>query len=61
MGLTEIREIWYGRYAIGVYSKLILFTFLLSVISTWRMLKVVRCNDYNAITYDLSVRVTNLT
>jgi hypothetical protein len=38
-------EIWYGRYAIGGCSKLVLFNFLQSVIPTWRMLKIVRWED----------------
>jgi hypothetical protein len=39
---TDFYEVWYGRYAIGDYSKLIILNFVRSVIPTWRMLKIAR-------------------
>jgi hypothetical protein len=35
-------EIWYGRYTIGAYSKIVLFDFIQSVTPTWRTNKLVR-------------------
>jgi hypothetical protein len=40
--LTDLDDIWYGRYATGVYPKIILLNFLQSVIPTWRMNELVR-------------------
>jgi hypothetical protein len=37
--LTDLDEIWYERYAIGEYPKIVLFNFLQSVIPTWRTTK----------------------
>jgi hypothetical protein len=39
--------------AIGDYSEFIHFSFLHSVISTWWVFKVMRCNDDNVITYSM--------
>jgi hypothetical protein len=33
---TDLDGIWYGCYAIGVYRKVVVFSFLQSVIQTWR-------------------------
>jgi hypothetical protein len=38
---TDLDEIWYGRYAIGAYSKIALFNFLQQVIETWRTKELV--------------------
>jgi hypothetical protein len=58
---TDFSEIWYRRYAIGDYSKIVLCNFSHSVISTWR-LPGLRWSDDDAITYDpLRMRITNLT
>jgi hypothetical protein len=32
--LTDLDEIWYGPYAIGIYPKIVLLNFLQSVIAT---------------------------
>jgi hypothetical protein len=40
-GWTDFREIWYGRYAIEGFPKLVHFHFLQSLMPTWRMLKPV--------------------
>jgi hypothetical protein len=39
---TDLDEIWYGRFAIRDYPKIVLFNFLQSVIQTWRKNKLVR-------------------
>jgi hypothetical protein len=33
---TDLVEIWYGRYARGVYPIIVLFSFIQIVIPTWR-------------------------
>jgi hypothetical protein len=58
----ENNDIWYGCYAMGRYSKLILFKFLHMLIPTSRLLEVVRWINDDAITHDpLRIRITNLT
>jgi hypothetical protein len=39
---TDLDEIWYGRYAIGEYPKILLLNFLQSVIPTWWTNKLLR-------------------
>jgi hypothetical protein len=39
---TDLDEILYGRYAIGVYPKIIHFNSLKSIIHTWRTNEFVR-------------------
>jgi hypothetical protein len=39
---TDLDEIWYGRYTIGIYPKIVLFNLLHSIILTWRTNKLVR-------------------
>jgi hypothetical protein len=39
---TGFDEILYGRFAIGVYPKLVRFDFLQSIIPTWRTHELVR-------------------
>jgi hypothetical protein len=43
---TDVDEICYGRYAIGVYPKIVLSNFLQSVIPTWQANKLVRWDRY---------------
>jgi hypothetical protein len=33
---TDLDEIWYGLYAIGAYLKIILFSYVQTIILTWR-------------------------
>jgi hypothetical protein len=44
--------IWDGDYATGALSKIVVFSFLQSVTSTWRMLKVMRWGHDDAIIRD---------
>jgi hypothetical protein len=39
---TDLCEIWYGSYVIGVCHKIVLFNFLQSAITTWRTNETVR-------------------
>jgi hypothetical protein len=45
---TDLDGIWYGRYAIGVYHKIILLNFLRPVIPAWRTNELVRLDDTSA-------------
>jgi hypothetical protein len=33
---TDLDEIWYGHYVIGVYPKIVLFNVLQSAVTAWR-------------------------
>jgi hypothetical protein len=67
--LTQIHEIWYGRYATGDFSKPVLCNFLHLVIPMWQLLDVVKWNYDDSILYacvviaydPLRMRITNLT
>jgi hypothetical protein len=39
---TDLDEIWYGRYAIGDYPKIVLYNFLQSVMPAWPANELVR-------------------
>jgi hypothetical protein len=43
---TDLDEILYGRYAIGIYPRIVLFNLLQSVILTWRTKRLVRWNRH---------------
>jgi hypothetical protein len=43
---VDLDEIWYRRYAIGDYTKIILYNFLQLVIPTWQMKKLVRLGQH---------------
>jgi hypothetical protein len=58
----EVNEIWYGCYAIGHYSILIIPNVFHSVIPLLRMLKVARWDVDDTIIHDpLRMRITDLT
>jgi hypothetical protein len=40
--LTNLDEIWYGRYATGANPKIVIFNFLQSVLPPWQMHKLLR-------------------
>jgi hypothetical protein len=43
---TDLDELWYGHYTIGVYPTIILFRFLQSVILTSQAYKLVRWGQH---------------
>jgi hypothetical protein len=59
--LNGVKEIWYGRYAIGHYSKLLIFNSLRSAVPSTVMLSR-RWNNDDAISHDpLCMAITNQT
>jgi hypothetical protein len=61
-GWTEIHEILHGCYATPHYSIIVLSNSSHSVIRSWRVLKLTRWDDENAISRDpLRMRSTDLT
>jgi hypothetical protein len=43
---TDLDELWYGRYVIGDYPKIVHYNFLQSVIPIWRAKKLERWNRH---------------
>jgi hypothetical protein len=56
---TDLDDIWYGSYAIGIYPKIVLFNFLQSAIPIWRTSELVSAIDTIA-TYTFEIHKYNI-